>query len=57
MFQVINDGIVAAENIDSSGLLLPLSWLIVVLLLMLFRVVLVVSKIDVRDGTADGRTI
>lgn len=57
MFQVINDGIVAAENIDCSGLLLPLSWLIVVLLLMLFRVVLVVSKIDVRDGTADGRTI
>ena len=57
MFQVINDGIVAAENIDCSGLLLSLSWLIVVLLLMLFRVVLVVSKIDVRDGTADGRTI
>ena len=38
-------------------LLLSLSWLIVVLLLMLFRVVLVVSEIDVRDGTDDGRTI
>ena len=57
MFQMINDGIVAVENIDCSGLLLLLSWLIVVLLLMLFRVVRVVSEIDVRDGTDDGRTI